>query len=254
MKFIHISDLHFRDHISDNKAALSRLQFIQENYPDHKLIVTGDIVNDGEEEQFDLAYAALEPFKGRIYIAPGNHDFGFEGNIYSKERAERFDKKLSVPLQQGGTFAGDNNPVVNWLMDEFDKVMLIALDTNMETTDSRAFAQGQVGERQLSFLKNVMPNPAIKDRIKILFFHHHPFKYDYFSQLIDAKELLKTIENLVDVVCFGHQHASGLWENEYGIKYFLAADNLSGHEQAREINIMKGNIIVKDIKISPTAA
>jgi predicted phosphodiesterase len=131
--------------------------------------------------------------------------------------------------------------------------MLIALDTNMETTDSRAFAQGQVGERQLSFLKTILPNPAFKDRIKILFFHHHPFDYDYLTKLIDAKDLLNTIENLVDIVCFGHQHVSRLWENTYGIKYILAAGSLPKDDQAREINIMKGDITVKDIKISSIA-
>jgi len=253
MKFIHISDLHFHGDESGNEAATSRLQFIYENYPEHNLIVTGDIADDGDEEQFDWAYKALVPFKGRIYIAPGNHDFGLAGNFYERERAERFDKMLSIPLQQGGTFAGDNTPVVNFLMDEFDKIILIALDTNMETKDSRAFAQGQVGERQLSFLKTVLPDPALKDRTKILFFHHHPFIYNQFTELIDAKELEDTIKKLVDVVCFGHQHASGLWENKNGIKYHLAADNLPEHDHAREINIMKGDITVKDIKIRPIA-
>jgi len=97
MKFIHISDLHFHRHESDNEAATSLLQFINQNYPDHKLIVTGDIVDDGDEEQFKRAYEALEPFKGRIYISPGNHDFGAAGNFYSRERAERFDSMLSIP-------------------------------------------------------------------------------------------------------------------------------------------------------------
>jgi UDP-2,3-diacylglucosamine pyrophosphatase LpxH len=137
MKFIHISDLHFQALESDNEAATSRLHFINKNYPDHNLIVTGDIADNGNEEEFAWAYKALVPFKGRIYIVPGNHDFGLLGNSYSRKRAERFDKMLSIPMQQGGTFAGDNLPVVYSLMDEFDKVMLIALDTNIETKDSR---------------------------------------------------------------------------------------------------------------------
>jgi 3',5'-cyclic AMP phosphodiesterase CpdA len=262
MKFIHISDLHFGGDESDNEAATSRLHFIYENYPEHKLIVTGDIADDGDKEQFDRAYNALAPFRGRIYIAPGNHDFGEKGNIYSKERAKRFDNMLSNPLQQGGTFAGDNTPVVNFLIDESDKVMVIALDTNLETVDPFDFARGEVGKRQLSFLKTILPDPALKDRTKILVFHHHPLYHgNPTTILIDADELMKTITNLVDVVCFGHQHALGLWQNLNGIKYLLAADNLPGSDkpddppddEAREITIMKGDISVRDIKISPTA-
>jgi 3',5'-cyclic AMP phosphodiesterase CpdA len=255
MKFIHISDLHFHRSQSDNVAKTSLLQFIYENYPDHKLIVTGDIVDDGDEEQFNRAYEALEPFKGRIYISPGNHDFGAAGNFYSEERAVRFDRKLSIPLGQGGTFTGDDTPVVNLLMDEFDKVMLIALDTNLETENPFDFACGQVGERQLSFLNTVLTDPALGDRTKILFFHHHPFIHsDPTMKLIDARELMRTIYKLVDVLCFGHKHVSGFWENMNGIKYILAADDSPGKEKAREITIMNKVITVTDIKISPTAA
>jgi 3',5'-cyclic AMP phosphodiesterase CpdA len=260
MKFIHISDLHFQALESDNEAATSRLHFINKNYPDHNLIVTGDIADNGNEEEFAWAYKALVPFKGRIYIVPGNHDFGLLGNSYSRKRAERFDKMLSIPMQQGGTFAGDNLPVVYSLMDEFDKVMLIALDTNIETKDSRVFAQGQVGKRQLSFLKTNLPKPEWKDRTKILFFHHHPFfNDDWTSVLLDAEELMQTIYKLVDVVCFGHQHVSGLWPDREGIKYILAADNLGyvrkdpPADTAREIIIMKGDITVKDINVIPTS-
>ena len=255
MKFIHISDLHFHRHVSDNEAATSMLQFINQNYPDHKLMVTGDIVDDGDEEQFDRAYEALEPFKGRIFICPGNHDFGAAGNFYSRERAERFDSKLSIPLQQSGTFTGDDTPVVNLLMDEFDKVMLIALDTNLETEHPFDFACGQVGERQLSFLKTILTDPALGDRTKLLFFHHHPFIHnDPYMELIDARELMRTIYNLVDVVCFGHKHVSKSWQNINGIKYILAADNSPGKDWAREINIMNKVITVTDIKINTNVA
>ena len=256
MKFIHISDLHFHRHVSDNEAATSMLQFINQNYPDHKLIVTGDIVDDGDEEQFDRAYEALEPFKRRIFICPGNHDFGAAGNFYSKERAERFDRKLSIRLQQGGTFTADDTPLVNLLIEQNDnKVMLIALDTNLETDHPFDYACGQVGERQLSFLKTVLTDPTLGDRTKILFFHHHPFIHnDPFMELMDARELMRTIYNLVDVVCFGHKHVSDSWENINGIKYVLAADNSPVKDWAREINIFsKIDIAVTDIKIRTVA-
>jgi 3',5'-cyclic AMP phosphodiesterase CpdA len=251
MKFLHISDLHFHRNDSDNQAGTAVLQFIYQNYPDHNLIVTGDIADDGDEEQFNQAFAALEPFKGRIFISPGNHDFGAAGNFYSKERAERFDRMLSIPLQQGGTFTGDATPVVNLLMDEHDKVILIALDTNLETESPFDFACGEVGERQMSFLNTVLGDPSLADRTKILFFHHHPFIHnDPFMELKDARELMRTIYQKVDVVCFGHKHVSKLWQKINGIQYVLASDNSPGKDWAREINILQKVITVSDIRIS----
>jgi hypothetical protein len=41
MKFIHVSDLHFHQSKNDNKKATKMLKFIQGNYPQHYLIVTG---------------------------------------------------------------------------------------------------------------------------------------------------------------------------------------------------------------------
>ncbi|MFA4904172.1 MAG: metallophosphoesterase [Desulfobaccales bacterium] len=255
MKFIHISDLHFHRDERDNEDAIILLQFIKQHYPEHKLIVTGDISDDGHEEQFDRAYEALEPFKDDIFIAPGNHDFGAAGNFYSRERAERFDEMLSLPLQQGGTFTGDLTPVVNFITDEHDKIMLIALDSNLETDHPFDFACGEVGERQLSFLNTILLDPFLSDRTKILFFHHHPFIHnDPFLELKDARELIRTIYQRVDIVCFGHKHASELWKNINGIQYFLASDNSPGKDWAREIDITQGVITVKDIPISSTAA
>jgi predicted MPP superfamily phosphohydrolase len=133
MKIIHISDLHFHRNKKDNKKVSKTLDFIKQNYSSHYLIVTGDIVDDGHETQYKRAFEALGPFTGRIFICPGNHDFGALGNLFSRERAERFDEKLSIPLQQGGTFTGDNTPVVNTIVESNASVMLIALDTNLET-------------------------------------------------------------------------------------------------------------------------
>lgn len=125
MKFIHLSDLHFHCNENDNIKATTMLGYIKEQYPEHNLIITGDIVDDGHEEQYERVYEALEPFKKHIFLCPGNHDFGAAGNLYSWERAERFDKFLSLPLKQGGTFTGDSTPVVNVLKENNDCVMII---------------------------------------------------------------------------------------------------------------------------------
>ena len=250
MKFIHISDLHYHRHSRDNKEANKVLKYIEKNYPESHLIVTGDIVDDGHPGQYENAFKALAPFLGRLYIAPGNHDFGAAGNFFSEERARRFDKYLSEPLNQGGTFTGDQTPVVNIVREGDTEVMLIALDTNLETEHPFDFACGQVGERQLAALKTQL-STAPSDLIKIVFFHHHPFMHNNpFMELTDGRQLMRALYNRVHVVCFGHKHVSGMWRNMNGIAYVLAADNAPGKDYAREITVEGKKISVSDIRIA----
>lgn len=251
MKFIHVSDLHFHRHQSHNEAATTMLQYIENHYPESRLIITGDIVDDGHEKQYENAFEALELFLGRLFICPGNHDFGAAGNFFSEERAWRFDEHLALPLRQGGTFMGDQTPVVNILREGNTQVMLIALDTNLETEHPFDFACGEVGEKQLAALKTILSTSTSPDLIKIVFFHHHPFMHNNpFMELKDARQLMRALYNRVHVVCFGHKHVSKLWRNMNGIQYVLAADNSPGKDFAREITVVGTDVSVMDIRIA----
>jgi 3',5'-cyclic AMP phosphodiesterase CpdA len=251
MKFIHISDLHFHRHDDDNAEIIETLEYIKNHYANHHLIVTGDIVDDGHEKQYEKALAALQEFEGRISIAPGNHDFGAAGFIYDEVRAERFDRLLATPLDQDGTFSGDNAPVVSILKEGNDQVMLIALDTNLETETPFDFSCGEIGEKQLNALGVLLCNPETHDMTKLVFFHHHPFmRNDPFMELKDAAKLWPVVYLKVDVLLFGHKHESEKWENKGGVKFVLASDNSPGKAYAREITVKDKKIKVKDIKIA----
>ena len=91
MKILHLSDLHFHRSNQDNKETIKTLDTVNSKYPKHYIVVTGDIVDDGHEEQYKNAFNKLKQFKNRIFVAPGNHDFGAAGNFFSRERGQRFD-------------------------------------------------------------------------------------------------------------------------------------------------------------------
>ncbi|NIQ38775.1 MAG: hypothetical protein GTN81_09315 [Proteobacteria bacterium] len=250
MKFLHLSDLHFHRKKRDNTATTKTLKTVKKEYPNHCVIVTGDIADDGHEEQYKRALEGLEQFKGHIFITPGNHDFGAVGNFYSRERAVRFDEMLSAPLEQGGTFSGDNTPVVNLVEENNDRVMVIALDTNLETEHPFDFASGEVGTEQLAALDTILSNPSASNMIKFLCFHHHPFMHNNpFMELRDAYELMRTIYCRVQVILFGHKHVSSQWENMNGIQYILASDNSPGKDWAREITVEQNQVTVADVRI-----
>ena len=251
MKFIHISDTHFHRHKRDNKAAAKLLKTIKSRYPEHYLIVTGDITDDGAEEQYKEAYFNLKQFQDRIFMCPGNHDFGAVGFVFEPERARRFDEMLAAPLGQGGSFFGSNAPVVNVVKEGEERVLLVALDSNLETDTPFDFACGEIGEKQLKALDPILCNPDSQDMTKMLFYHHHPFiRNDPFMELKDAREMWAAIYMKVDVLLFGHRHVSEMWENKNGVEYILASDNSPGKDWVREITVEQHVITVADVSIA----
>lgn len=250
MKFIHVSDLHFHSDPKDNKDACAVLASIGEKYKKHYLLVTGDIVDDGLERQYANAYDALKPFLGRIFIVPGNHDFGALGNFYDLGKAVRFDEMLSLPLGQEGGFAGDSFPVVNAVEEAGVKVMVIALDSNLETSHPFDFACGAVGQEQLEQLDRVLSSPWSADMVKFVLLHHHPFvRNDPFMELQDARQLMRMLYHRVDVVLFGHRHVWEEWHKCNGIPHILAADNAPGKSWVREITVTKAGVSVKKVSV-----
>lgn len=251
MQFIHLSDLHIRTRHEDNAETSTMLDFIADQYPKHRLIVTGDITDDGAPVQYANAYALLKPFTGKIYIVPGNHDFGAAGNFYSHERAIRFDTMLAQPLAQGGTFTGDSTPVVNTIREQGLTIMLIALDSNLETNHPFDFACGQIGKGQLNALETILNSSLGTSFVNVLFFHHHPFMVnDPFMELKDAGKLARVVYGKVDLVLFGHKHEMREWEQRWGTKYMLASDNSPGKQFAKEITIDASGIRVAPIPIA----
>ena len=251
MKFLHLSDLHIHTSASDNRDTTALLNFVAEQYPDHRLIITGDITDDGAPRQYENAFTMLKPFTNKLYIVPGNHDFGAAGNFYSHERALRFDDMLAQPLGQGGTFKGDTTPVVNMLEENGLKIMLIGLDSNLETIHPFDFACGEIGEAQLSALNTILNASLGTEFVNVLYFHHHPFMVnDPFMQLKDAKDLARVVYGKINLILFGHKHEMKAWERRWGTRYMLASDNSPGKQYAKEITIDRAGITISTVPIA----
>ena len=79
MKFIHISDLHFHKNPAKNGEVNVLLNKINNKYPHHNLLITGDIVDDGHERQYREAFHALEPLKHQrmsdIVVIPDTYQY-----------------------------------------------------------------------------------------------------------------------------------------------------------------------------------
>ena len=243
IKFLHLSDTHW---LADDRynSANHRLQnYLFDYYPNHIILETGDITDDGEESQFDNV---MEHQPGRWVFVPGNHDFGLAGLFYEEKRAQLFDTNLSAPFQ-GFHFAEKNDPLVRTVEEDGEKVRIIGLDSNLETVNPFDFAQGQIGNEQLFALRELLNNKEAGTRT-IVMLHHHPFYHsDPTMKLIDSYQFLSVIYGKVDILLFGHRHVAGQWRNINGIPLVMAAPSSPRNDYVQEITIDGPNIWTRAI-------
>ena len=100
----HVSDLHFGKSSAQNQKVKDLLKKISRQFPFTKnsnryLLVTGDITDGGKTAQYKLAKDALSAFKGRVFVTPGNRDYGRMGWEYSEASAKHFDDPFAESLE-----------------------------------------------------------------------------------------------------------------------------------------------------------
>jgi 3',5'-cyclic AMP phosphodiesterase CpdA len=242
MKLLHISDTHIRG--DGDEELRKRFALIQQF--EGKIILTGDVTDDGSEEQYGVASNLLQSLRERLYLCPGNHDYGWQGILYSEDAAKRFDQFC------GQTFVGQTPyigqiPRVSFLED----AVLISLNSCLETANPFDFACGQIGAGQLIALKNILNDPIVRSgATKILCLHHHPFIHgDPTMELLDARDFLRTIYRKVDILLFGHKHVKGRWENKAGCTLVLASGATFQEPFAWQITIEQNKIFSEEVPI-----
>lgn len=239
IQIYHVSDLHFHHDNKDNQGALALLHRLQEKVKwgpsdSNYLLVTGDVTDDGDEQQYERAREALEPFKGHLIIAPGNHDYGRAGNLYNAACAHHFDEKFLPSLGVSNRFLG-KEPAVTKLDDgSGTKVMLYGLNSVLETTQVKDFARGGIGESQLLRLHSAISSPESEGAIKLVYLHHRPQHCSWFLALVDSEDLMAVVHNRVHVLAFGHDGRTEesdearmmkIISRPYGVNYLLNANS-----------------------------
>jgi 3',5'-cyclic AMP phosphodiesterase CpdA len=198
MRILHVSDLHLRRDWQHNRIATDKLRQVREVFGEGDvLVVTGDITDDGREEQYAHALELLAPFAGRVVVVPGNHDMGSNGLLYSKDSHKRFAKlRAALLADKPYMFRVDGQAVGE----------IITLDSCMRTGSLVDFAQGQIGRWNLWKLKRRLDAMKKTGAVSVVALHHNPFYDDWFCRLNDAKKFLEVVMGRADVVLCGHEH------------------------------------------------
>ena len=209
--------LEFR-HYQWTKAPLALallVQEIEEKFPDAWVIITGDLTDKGEPEEYELARILLDPLirQNRVIAVPGNHDDPLLPNPLNRG-VEHFKKHFKtcrgVPV---GEF-----PFIREIGGG-----CVVIGLNSAHNVRRPSGTGSIGKEQLERLDKLLSSSKLKSKVKILALHHDPFNLNPFTELKDADELFEVIENRVDIVLFGHKHHSRLIRSRYGTKLICSA-------------------------------
>ncbi len=208
MKIIHLSDLHIGK--SDNLGKSDQIvDWIIKNQDTHQariVIISGDLVDDGQIWQFEQMRELIMRLKQADYlvlVAPGNHDYGPDGIRESSVSQHAFSEMIS---------GIEEYPVVFFEAGQAF-IMLDSMAEEMRTMELWG-AQGYLGEQQLHKLDHLLDelaeNPAVEN--VILTMHHHPFDYLFYHGLRDHADLKGVISRRkdeqprVNVLLFGHKH------------------------------------------------
>lgn len=266
---LHLSDLHIHEHPghSRNLRLGVLVTWILDNY-EHgatNVVITGDLVDDGEREQYEQLVALLMPLKAagfRLLIAPGNHDLGRMGNVCSIASRVHFQRYVGGGLM--GLSAADT---VSDVMSELyplvhplDGVTFVGLDSDAGGfVDGTQFARGAIGSAQLERLQKILDAEAGKQPI-VVYLHHHPFDRGFALCLSDASDLMTTINGRADLLLFGHKHKSESWPSDddgplIASRVTIASGSttrpdLAGNCEFREIRLADGKFTVSKRRVS----
>jgi 3',5'-cyclic AMP phosphodiesterase CpdA len=245
-QIIHISDLHIQNEDSDeNRHLLLIVRKIIAEYQKEvsftAVLITGDMVDDGDERQYKRARQILDPLYSvgfRVFAIPGNHDYGKDGVCAEAGRFEFFKSSFLNPADPAScTFPQ---------MARFGDHFLVGLNSMQAECGfwDGLLADGELGETQINdtavLLDALLERPSSQK--VILYLHHHPFLItdDGFIGFIrnvyerighslkDGEMFMESLRGKVDLLLFGHEHRhldfSGTRVSaQYGIPIILSA-------------------------------
>jgi 3',5'-cyclic AMP phosphodiesterase CpdA len=228
-RIIHVSDLHIG--LTQKESIRTHVIFeaIANKYPGVPVLITGDIVDSAEEEQFIEARKLADGLSktNPILMVPGNHDYAWKGNLVIDPDAwKNWIQYLGSPL-------GWNKPEVLWLETGSEPVgidglgvwthhscVFVGIDSG-DPKDRVICARGYVSDRLATALKRILEDHVGKTRIVML--HHHPFSGGFFTALSGAELLLEAVKNNCELLIFGHDHNYGMWIGRDNVPLIVAS-------------------------------
>jgi 3',5'-cyclic AMP phosphodiesterase CpdA len=181
-KIAHISDLHIGGHF--HEPLMDSIKYLNELNPD-LVIVSGDLTNDAQVQEFDLVQEYLDLLEAPKFIIPGNHDARKYGiKLYRSRFGEPGQYKLDL---------------------DFTQMLFVGYDSSMPD-----IGDGVLSEADLKDLQDVLEKTP-KTTMVCPVIHHHlvpvPSTGRQKSLLYNAGEVLDILMSFGAEMYFcGHRH------------------------------------------------
>ena len=208
MNIIQLSDLHIgkSNNLEKTRQVVDWILGNQDLHQSDLVVISGDLVDDGETWQFEKARDLVESLRAENYVVltvPGNHDSGPDGFRENPDSKRDFRELISQVAEYPALFIKSGQAFV----------LLDSMEAEMEKMEIWG-AQGYLGLKQLQkldlLLDDLAENPAVENVILVL--HHHPFDYLFYHGLRDHADLKGVISRRegqpprVNALLFGHKH------------------------------------------------
>jgi 3',5'-cyclic AMP phosphodiesterase CpdA len=186
------------------------------------VVITGDIVNSGSEEEMDVAGKHLSDLSNTnpVIIVPGNHDYAWMGNVFVEDSRKYWDDLING-IQGDRSITHD---IVDYApgikIYKTNTTVYISLDSG-DPSDHELCARGYLSSKQIVMLSRVLGEN--KGKVRIVMLHHHPFDFNLFTALENADLLMDALRGNCEILLFGHDHNYGIWWGEYDIPLIVAS-------------------------------
>ncbi len=254
-RILQISDVHIGRSDTEEKNLDTIVKYIikrgKNEWKDNKpiIMITGDIVNDGDEDQYKTAKACLDELNAEftLRLIPGNHDYGKKGNLALEKGFKRFKDHFSHYHDNGMDYP---------YPDSINGHCFIGLNSmQSEYGLDGVLADGELGKDQIDeTVKLIKKYRDTSNGQVIVYLHHHPFLYPddlplkrvgeaVGHWLKDGKEFMNRIKDLnIDLLLFGHEHRHLKFANtdlndRYNIPYIISSGKST--EKSREFPVLK---------------
>ena len=201
MRIIHTGDLNIKNKM-DQQTNEKVLKFINEMKDSDAdlLLVAGDIVESGLEEDYYKAVEIFEMLSIEKVFIPGNRDFYNGGNVCFSACFYDLESALELPQDIIEQRRYGNRPLI------IDKNYILA----GICTARRDLSTGTIGHGQKRLTENLFKDYGT-DRYKILLMHHHllpiPIGGLEGNIINDVGDIIRMISDVsIDLVLTGHQH------------------------------------------------
>src|ERR1051325_2217278 len=212
------------------------------------VLVSGDLTSIAAPAAFIGTVEFVEQVRNHCELEPkdvfytfGNHDLNWRISKL-RDATEKFGSDTNyarVAAEIGGLFVTNTEcsilgPVPGSGLFHRDFLDVVLLNSAYYCTHDQSVEHGKLGQEQLRWLDQTLPEQKTDGKWRVMMVHHHPFNYEYptpgldISTLEEGAELVEIIGHRgVDLVCHGHRHHPRLstqlrngWQNP--VTFFCA--------------------------------